>query len=131
MKTLIRFIRIYTPFICTLAALLNGVFFLEGATDETFTYYLSAITGNSILVIGYFFSASTKMCIWYKLNLVCLALVQIIGLLYDCMDMSFTAYLLGVVLLSSLGIIFFLIFRIFYVFTDALGCTHRYSRKSK
>lgn len=33
MRHLIRFIRIYTPFICTIMALLNGVLFMKGATE--------------------------------------------------------------------------------------------------
>ena len=33
MRLLIRLIRIYTPFICTVMALLNGVLFMGGVTE--------------------------------------------------------------------------------------------------
>lgn len=129
MRLLIRLIRIYTPFICTLAALLNGVYFIIGDYDGMFTYVSSAITGNSVLVIAYMFATSHRMCVWYKLNLLCLMLIQVLGLTYDCLGMDFTLYLWAVVLLASLGMVFFLAFRIFYRVTGAFLCIGRRSRK--
>lgn len=38
-RTLIRFIRIYTPFICIIMALVNGVLFMKGLK----TYHYGSI----------------------------------------------------------------------------------------
>ena len=131
MRLLNKLIRIYTPFICTLMALLNGVYFIIGDEGGVFTYVSAALTGNSVGVIAYMFCTSLRMCIWYKANLLCLLLVQILGLTYDYFGIDFSLYLWIVVLLSALGIICFLIFRVFYNVTTAFGCNRRHSRKSK
>lgn len=114
MKLFVRFLRIYTPFICTLVALLNGVLFMMGDAQGDFIYFSSALTGNSVAVVIYMFCASLKMCVWYKMNLLCLLFIQIIGITYNYFNIEFSIYLLIVVLLASMGIISFLVFRIFY-----------------
>lgn len=126
MRILIRLIRIYTPFICTLMVLLNGVLFMYEKQTLFFMNLLSSTTGYSIAVVLYMFATSMRMCIWYKLNLLCLLLVQICGLMYNCYEMDYSLYLWIVVLLSALGIMFFLIFRIFYNVTRLFGCTRRH-----
>lgn len=125
MKVFLRAIRIYAPFICTIMALVNGVFFLNGNAKGDFVYLAAASTGHSIVVVLYFFAASRKMCIWYKLNLTCLLLVQICGLLYKYKDMPFTVYLYIVILISALGIFCFLVFRVFYKVTNSFLCNRR------
>ena len=126
MRLLIRFIRIYTPFICTIMALLNGVLFMKGATEISLINLLAAISGNSIIVVLYMFVTSMRMCIWYKLNLLCLLLTQICGLMYNYYDIDTSLYLWVVVLLSAMGVMFFLIFRIFYNVTRLFGCNRRH-----
>lgn len=126
MRHLIRFIRIYTPFICTIMALLNGVLFMKGATEISLINLLAAISGNSIIVVLYMFVTSMRMCIWYKLNLLCLLLTQICGLMYNYYDIDTSLYLWVVVLLSAMGVVFFLIFRIFYNVTRLFGCNRRH-----
>lgn len=126
MRHLIRFIRIYTPFICTIMALLNGVLFMKGATEISLINLLAAISGNSIIVVLYMFVTSMRMCIWYKLNLLCLLLTQICGLMYNYYDIDTSLYLWVVVLLSAMGVMFFLIFRIFYNVTRLFGCNRRH-----
>lgn len=126
MRRLIRFIRIYTPFICTIMALLNGVLFMKGATEISLINLLAAISGNSIIVVLYMFVTSMRMCIWYKLNLLCLLLTQICGLMYNYYDIDTSLYLWVVVLLSAMGVMFFLIFRIFYNVTRLFGCNRRH-----
>lgn len=126
MRILIRLIRIYTPFICTLMVLLNGVLFMYEKQTLFFMNLLSSTTGYSIAVVLYMFATSMRMCIWYKLNLLCLLLVQICGLMYNCYEMDYSLYLWIVVLLSALGIMFFLIFRIFYNVTRLFGCNRRH-----
>lgn len=126
MRHLIRFIRIYTPFICTVMALLNGVLFMKGATGIPLIDLLATVSGNSIIVVLYMFVTSMRMCIWYKLNLLCLLLTQICGLMYNYYDIDTSLYLWVVVLLSAMGVMFFLIFRIFYNVTRLFGCNRRY-----
>lgn len=126
MRLLIRFIRIYTPFICTVMALVNGVLFMGGVTELPAIYLMATLTGNSVLVDLYMFATSMRMCIWYKLNLLCLLLIQICGLLYNYYDIDTSLYLWVVVLLSAMGILFFLIFRIFYNVTRLFGCNRRH-----
>lgn len=49
MRHLIRFIRIYTPFICTIMALLNGVLFMKGANNwmnNPFAYIMFLTDGG-------------------------------------------------------------------------------------
>lgn len=125
MKLIIRFVRIYTPFICTLVALVSGMLFIREDISEEFIYLSSVATGNSLLIIAYLFATSLRMCIWYKLNLLCLMLVQLCGLAYYFTDMDFTLYVYVITLLSAMGIIFFLIFRIFYRVTSTV-CSRRY-----
>ena len=126
MRNLIRFIRIYTPFICTVMALLNGVLFMKGATGIPLIDLLATVSGNSIIVVLYMFVTSMRMCIWYKMNLFCLLLTQICGLMYNYFDIDTSLYLWVVVLLSAMGVMFFLIFRIFYNVTRLFGCNRRY-----
>lgn len=126
MRFLIRFIRIYTPFICTVMALVNGVLFMGGETEIPMIDLLSTVSGNSIVVIFYMFATSMRMCVWYKLNLLCLLLIQISGLLYNYYDIDTSLYLWIVVLSAAMGIVFFLIFRIFYNVTRVFGCNRRY-----
>lgn len=126
MRLLIRLIRIYTPFICTLMALVNGVLFIKGETEIPMINLLATVSGNSIIVVLYMFVTSMRMCIWYKLNLLCLLLTQICGLMYNYYDIDTSLYLWVVVILSAMGVLFFLLFRIFYNVTRLFGCNRRY-----
>lgn len=126
MRLLIRLIRIYTPFICTIMALVNGVLFMRGETEIPMIDLLSNVSGNSIVVILYMFATSMRMCVWYKLNLFCLLLIQICGLLYNYYDIDTSLYLWVVVLLAAMGVMFFLIFRVLYNVACLFGCSRRY-----
>lgn len=125
MRLLIRLIRVYTPFICTVMALVNGVLFKRGLTELPIIYLMAPLTGNSVLVDLYMLVTSMRMCVWYKLNLACLLLIQISGLLYNYFDISTSLYLWVVVLLAAMGVIFFLVFRVFYMVTRSFGCIRR------
>lgn len=125
MKTLVKLIRIYTPFICTVVALLNGVLFLGGVANLPAIYLMATLTGNSVLVNLYIFVTSLRMCIWYKLNVLCLLMIQICGLLYSYCKIPQTSYIWAVILFAVAGILFFLIFKVFYKVTRLFGCTRR------
>lgn len=108
---MIRFIRIYTPFIITLFTLVNSVLFLINDDTIQFAYLLGIISGNSILLTAYMYCVSLRMCIWYKLNLLCLLLTQLSSLLYNYLEIDNVIYLWMIILLSSLGLICFLVFK--------------------
>lgn len=126
MELVVRFIRIYTPFICTLMALLNGVLFIEGHTSLPLIDLLSSVSGYSVVVVLYMFSASTKMCLWYKANLLCLLMTQICGITYNYLGFDQTLYVWVTTIVAALGVMFFLLFRIMYNVTSTFGCYHRY-----
>ena len=131
MRLLIRFVRIYTPFICSLAALVNGALFLQGKACGDVVFIFSTITGNSLAVNAYMFVTSLRMCRWYKANIVCLCLVHLVSIAYNYSSISTSLYLWIVTLLSALGIICFLIFKKCYEVTTAFGCNRKRSRKSE
>ena len=124
---MLRLIRIYTPFFCTLMALLNGVLFIKGETEIPAIHMLASVSGSSIVMVLYMFATSLRMCIWYKLNLLCLLILQLCGLMYNYYGIDASIYLWSVVLISGLGIIFFLMFKIFYRVTSVFGCSRKHS----
>lgn len=67
----VRFVRIYTPFIISVATLINTILVLFIKSDELLEicYSMANIFGNSFIVDLYFLVCSRKMCIWYKLNI--------------------------------------------------------------
>lgn len=107
-----KLLRIYTPFICTLVALIYGVLLLLDIEFANADYILSAVTGNSIIVVAYMWATSKRMCIWYKLNLLCLLLIHIDGLIYFLSDMKFAPYCYSVILIATVGLVFFIIYRV-------------------
>lgn len=113
MKKLIlkRLIRIYTPFICTLIALIHGVLFLTNNITDSFQFNSSAFFGFSIATIAYFWATSARMCIWWYINLLSLLLVIITSLLYYYHIFSFDIYLYATVIFSSIGLLAFIIYR--------------------
>lgn len=108
---MIRFIRIYTPFIITLFTLVNSVLFLINEDTIQFAYLLGIISGNSILLTAYMYCVSLRMCIWYKLNLLCLLLTQTLSLAYNYLEIDNALYLWTIILFCSFGIVCFLIFK--------------------
>ena len=123
MTKLIRVIRIYTPFICTITVLLNGVLFLRGVTELSSIYLMATISGNSILLDLYILATSRRMCIWYKLTVVLLLIIQICGLLYNHFGFKYSLYIWIVILLSLAGVLSFLIFRIIH---SVMKIYHKY-----
>ena len=98
---------------------------MRGITELPAIYLMATLTGNSVLVDLYMFATSMRMCIWYKLNLLCLLLIQISSLMYNYYNLDTSLYLWVTVLFAAIGIVFFLIFRIFYNVTRLFGCSRR------
>lgn len=122
-----RLIRLYTPFICTLVCLFNGVSILFEYYSISQIYIMANLTGNSVLLDVYMLCCSRKMCIWYKADVYCLLLIQVCGLLYNAFDIDEALYLFLVILLSAIGMITFFIFRVFYVVTHEFVSSRRRS----
>lgn len=125
MRLLIRLIRIYTPFICTIVALVNGVLFIGGMPKLPVIYFFATLTGNSVFVDLYMLATSMRMCIWYRLNLLCLLFIQISGMVYNYFDIDNSLYLWVVTLSAAMGVVFFLVFRLGYTVTRSFGCIRR------
>lgn len=111
-KLLKRLIRIYTPFICTLIALIHGVLFLTDSITDDFQFNASAYFGFSAITVIFFWATANRMCIWWHLNLVCLFLIIVAGLLYYYNVFNFNVYIYTIILLATLGLIFFIIYRV-------------------
>lgn len=107
-----RLIRIYTPFICSIVAIINGVMYLKGIEIPNFDYIMSETTGHSFLLVLYMFSTSKGVCIWYKLNLLCLLLIHVDGTIYFFSNMEFDSYCFSVIVFSIIGLLCFLLYRI-------------------
>lgn len=106
-----RFIRIYTPFVITLFTLVNALIFLCEVNTPDIEYVFAILTGNSLLLTWYMYSVSRRMCIWYKLNLLCLFLTQLLSLTYNYLEINNSLYLWIIILFCSIGIMCLLIFK--------------------
>lgn len=111
---MIHFIRVYTPLILSVLALLNAVLFMSEKENCDAVYLIANMASSSLLIDLYILSVSRRMCIWYKLNIFCLTLIHISGLMYNGAWIDEFIYPYIVAVLSAIGIISFLIFRIWY-----------------
>ena len=108
-----RLIRIYTPFICALTAIIHGVLFLleyRGLLYNT----LNEFTGHSILLIAYILSASRRMCKWYKITNCILLSIHVINILYIHNYIEIDQFHLFIILwvMNIIALITFLIYRV-------------------
>lgn len=105
--------RTYTPFICTLMLLLNGVHFLN-EDEGTFVYTSAGLTGSSVLIDVYMLLESLLACKWYKLNIACLIASHTLATFYDNLGIDFYLHLWILIALCSAGLLFYVIYRFFY-----------------
>lgn len=104
-----RLIRVYTPFIFAIIALIHGVLYF---TDyEGILYHVfSDVSGHSVFAILYIMATSKRMCKWYKLTNIFLLFGHVINLLYVFDIIHFyTVLYLGMVI-NMLAFITFIIF---------------------
>lgn len=106
-----KLIRIYTPFICAVAAIIHGVLSLLEYNGIVY-YYLSEFTGNSLLLIAYIVATSKRMCIWYKVTNYLLLSIHLVNILYLLDIISYYHILCTSISLNILALISFLIYRI-------------------
>lgn len=106
-----RLIRIYTPFICALSALIHGV--LSLCEYDGYAYYvLSDMTGHSLLLLSYVFATSKRMCKWYKLTCWLLVLIHVLNLSYVAFGIEYYTILYAGLVINILALITFLIYRL-------------------
>lgn len=108
---LFRLIRIYTPFICALSAIIHGVLYLLKYEGELY-WLLGNLTGHSILLISYIIATSKRMCIWYKVTTYLLLLINIVNIMYryNIINSDYIIYI-GIVI-NFFALISFLIYRV-------------------
>lgn len=132
MDNLRKFIRIYTPFIVTLANLIYGVYYLKETLTEDIAFCINVPFGCSFSFVIYAWAASKRMCIWYKLNLLCNLLMLVDTVAYYVIDdVDKTTYSYIFVLLATAGLVFFLIFWFTYVLFRNVAHNHRCSREQE
>lgn len=106
-----RLIKIYTPFICAVTALIHGVLSLSGY-DGMIYGILSEFTGHSILIIFYILSTSKKMCIWYKITNYLLLSLHIFNFAYYAHWITYNDILYAGVIINIIAILSFIAFRV-------------------
>lgn len=108
----LRLIKIYTPFICAITAIIHGVLYLIDV-GGVIMYLMGEFTGHSILLILYILSTSRKICKWYKITNYLLLSIHVFNTFYymdilsDIKILFYTTLLLNV-----LSVITFLIYRV-------------------
>lgn len=106
-----RLIKIYTPFVCAVIALIHGVLFLCEYSGSLFTLF-SEFSGHSILLVLYIISTSSKMCIWYKTTNWILFSTHVINIAYLYDILQFYEVIWMGVILNILALLTFLIYRV-------------------
>lgn len=106
-----RLIKIYTPFICAITAIIHGVLYFYDYRGIVM-YLMGEFTGHSILLILYILATSKKMCILYKLTNYLLLSIHIAYILYKFgyIESSYIIYIS--LIINILALICFLIYRI-------------------
>lgn len=116
MKTKVKILlRIYMPFILTIAALFYTVIMCFITQEPSFSSVLAGLFGGSIFLDIYMYLCSSKMCFYYKMNILCLFLTHLTNILYDYFLFDDTIYLTTIIILLMLGTICFIIFKRRYI----------------
>lgn len=76
-----KFIKLYTPFIFAVIALIHGVLFLTGNNCKEFIS-INEFSGHSIIALWYIWIHSKRMCKWYKRSLIMLFSIHFLNIIY-------------------------------------------------
>lgn len=106
-----RLIRIYTPFICAITAIIHGVLYLS-KYNGILTVVLSEFTGHSILLILYVIATIGRMCKWYKITNYLLLSIHIMNLAYITGLLTYDILLYIGIIINIAALITFLIYRV-------------------
>lgn len=120
-----RFIKLYTPFICSVISAIHGVL-LFFKVDTSFYWIASSLTGHSIFLVLFMIIHSKKMCKWYKMSLYLMLSINILnlitrlGIIERCDNIKIS------IVISVFAIITWLIFRVTYNTTKIIhsACKH-------
>lgn len=108
---LARLIRIYTPFICAVAATIHGVLLLC-KVKSIWLYVLGEFTGHSIFLILYIIATTNKrMCKWYRITNYLLLTIHILNLAFYAKIVPYENIIYYGLVLNILALIYFLIYR--------------------
>lgn len=108
---LARLIRIYTPFICAVAATIHGVLLLC-KVNSIWLYVLGEFTGHSIFLILYIIATTNKrMCKWYRITNYLLLTIHILNLAFYAKIVPYENIVYYGLVLNILALISFLIYR--------------------
>lgn len=128
------FFKIYEPFVYSFClSIVSCTFMIDYFSDGNFisqedydkrVFIMSLIGGCSLPTIIRIISYSSGLCRWYMANIVCLLLNNLSGFAFYFGMIGYIPYVFIATGLSSLGIICFLVFRIFYRITDEV-CLRR------
>ena len=108
---LAKLIRIYTPFICAIIAIIHGVLSLTGYEGSLY-YILSEFTGHSIFVLLYFIATSRRMCKWYKITVYLLLSIHILNLLYLFDFIGYYKVIYAGIVINILAFFSFIVYRV-------------------
>lgn len=108
---LAKLIRIYTPFICAIIAIIHGVLYFTDCDGVIFSIF-GEIAGHSILAILYIIATSKRMCKWYKITNYLLLSIHFVNLLYIAGFVGFYLLLYAGLTINILALITFLIYRV-------------------
>lgn len=113
-----RLIRIYTPFVCALFTIIHGVVFLLekfsliGEVPSNTLNLFGNIAGSSIFGILYIFATSRRMCKWFVYSCYFLLANNISNIMYYVFGYKFIDAVYIAIVLSTLSLISFIIYRI-------------------
>lgn len=106
-----KLIRIYTPFICAIVAIIHGVLSLTNY-DGSLYYILNEFTGHSIFVLLYIIATSRRMCKWYKLTVWLLLSIHLLNLLYLFGYIDYYRVLYAGIVINILAFFSFIVYRV-------------------
>lgn len=124
MNKLYTFIKLYIPFITAIIVAIHGILFNLGY--NTFVFYIAqSFIGNSILYLLYVLLHSKRMCKWYKMSICSLMLIHIVNILKKIGLIENDDVFKMTIILCTVTIILWLIFRVTYKTTKAIhsACT--------
>ena len=108
---LAKLIRIYTPFICAIIAIIHGVLYFTEVDGIIFNIF-GEIAGHSFLAILYIIATSKRMCKWYKITNYLLFLIHIVNFVYLAGYINAYILLYASLSINILALISFLIYRV-------------------
>lgn len=128
------FFKLYEPFIYSLCLSIVSLtfsidYFHEGELITQQDYekrvlLMSLIGGCSLPTVIRIISYSSGLCFWYMTNVFCLLLNNVAGFMFYFDMFGYVVYMFMATGLSCIGVISFLVFKIFYRISNEVDCHH-------